>query len=105
RTRIDGCVCERQRCGAGVAQSHEVANIVTTATAITTVDSQPSPHSNRGKVNWPITSRRIVISIIIAMTGTATTPLITADQNSALIGSMSTKLIPTPTSVPTTIVP
>jgi hypothetical protein len=35
----------------------------------------------------PITSGRIAISMMITISGTATTPLITADQNSALIGS------------------
>ena len=43
--------------------------------------------------------------IITTISGTATTPLITAAQNSALIGSRWTKLIATPISVPIAIVP
>jgi hypothetical protein len=38
------------------------------------------------------------------ITGAATTPLMTALQNSALIGAIDEKLIPVPTSVATTIV-
>ena len=49
-------------------------------------------------------SGRIVISIIKTISGTATTPLITALQNNAFIGSISTKLIATPISVPAMIV-
>ena len=39
------------------------------------------------------------------MTGTATTPLITALQNSALIGSMGLKLRAAPTKVATAMAP
>ncbi len=45
------------------------------------------------------------MSIMTIISGTATTPLMTAVQNSALIGSIWMKLIPTPISVPKTIVP
>src|SRR5882757_8857341 len=77
----------------------QVANIITTATAITAVDSQPTTCKGRGNVNWPMTFGCIVMIIMTTISGTATTPLITAVQNSALIGSMPTKLMLTPTSV------
>ena len=60
----------------------------TAATAITAVASQPSAFSRGRRANWPITFLREAISMIITMIGTAATPLITALQNSALIGSM-----------------
>src|SRR5207302_9087199 len=82
----------------------QVANIVTTAKAIAAVDSQPMAQSGRGRVNWPITLGCIVMIIMTTISGTAATPLITAVQNSALIGSMLTKLMPTPITVPPTIV-
>ena len=53
----------------------------------------------------PITLRRIAISMITIINGTATTPLMTADQNNALIGSMWTKLIRTPINVAAPIAP
>ena len=43
-------------------------------------------------------------SIITAMTGTATTPLITAAQNSALIGLIGVKFISAPIAVAAMIV-
>jgi hypothetical protein len=46
----------------------------------------------------------VVISIMTVITGAATTPLMTALQNSALIGAIYEKLIPAPISVATTIV-
>ena len=51
-----------------------------------------------------MTSRRIAISMMITMSGTATTPLITADQNSALIGSRPMKLMQMPIRVDTAMV-
>jgi len=47
----------------------------------------------------PITPRRIAMSMMIAISGAETTPLITADQTSALIGSSPTKLMATPIRV------
>ena len=76
-----------------------------TATAIVPVHSHPMAHSAGGSTKAPITSRRIAISMMIAISGTATTPLMTADQNSALIGSSPTKLMTTPIRVETAIVP
>jgi len=51
-----------------------------TAAAMTKVTAQPTALSGPAIVNLPITSGFAVISIIIAMTGTATTPLMTALQ-------------------------
>src|ERR1051325_12242563 len=56
--------------------------------------------SQRGKVNWPITRLCRVITIITTISGTAATPFMTAVMNSALIGSIWTKLKATPISVP-----
>ena len=67
--------------------------MIATATAIAPVHSQPIAHSARGSTKRPITSWRIAMSMIITISGTATTPLITADQNSALIGSRPMKLM------------
>ena len=58
--------------------------------------------SGRGKVKRPITFGCIVMIIITTISGTATTPLITALQNSALIGSILMKLITIPMTVPPT---
>ena len=77
----------------------------TAAAAMTAVASQPSALSHGRSVNWPITSGRDAISMIITMIGTAATPLITALQNSALIGSSGVKLSAAPTKVAAAIVP
>ena len=82
----------------------QVTNIVATAAAIAAVASQPITHNQRGSTKPPMMSRRLAMNIITIISGTATTPLITAVQNRALIGLISTKLIPSPTSVPATIV-
>ena len=84
---------------------HQVTNIITTATAIVPVHNHPIAHSTRGSTKRPITSGRIAISMMITISGTATTPLITADQNSALIGSSPTKLMTIPIRVDTAMVP
>ena len=84
---------------------HHVANMIVTVTAIVAVDSQPITQSGRGRVNAPITFGRMVIGIMTTISGTATTPFITALQNSALIGSMATKLMKTPISVAAATVP
>src|SRR5579859_3101134 len=76
-----------------------VASIVTTAIAIATVASQPRNFSRRLITNGPMTSSRVAISIITTMIGTAMTPLITALQNKALIGSIGVKSSSTPPSV------
>src|SRR5579863_6639377 len=83
---------------------HQVANRTAMTTAIVAVDNHPIAHSARGSTKSPITSSRIAMSMMITINGTATTPLITADQNRALIGSRPTKLMPTPTRVVIAIV-
>jgi hypothetical protein len=55
-------------------------------------------------MNLPMIFLLDVISIIITMTGTETTPLITALQNSALIGSSGEKVMAMPLNVAMTIV-
>src|SRR5271170_4266454 len=63
---------------------YQVANIIPATAAIVTVHSHPIAHGARSNTKRPVTSRRIAISIMITISGTATTPLMTADQNSAL---------------------
>ena len=76
----------------------------TAARAIAAVESQPRLASNGLSVNWPITRVREAISMIMTMIGTAATPLITALQNSALIGSSGLKLSSAPINVAAAIV-
>ena len=76
-----------------------------TAAVIAPVESQPIAHSGRGRMKGPITRRCMAISMITTINGTATTPLMTADQNNALIGSRWTKLIRTPINVAAAIAP
>ena len=61
--------------------------------------------SGRGWMKGPITLRCIAITMIATINGTATTPLMTADQNNPLIGSRGTKLIATPINVAAVIAP
>jgi hypothetical protein len=77
----------------------------TTQTAIATVEIQPIAQSSHGSVKRLITRFCIAISMITIINGTATTPLITATQNSALIGLRSMKLTRMPTRVAIAIVP
>ena len=58
----------------------------TAATPITTAVIQPSATSQRLPVNAPITAFFEISMVITTSSGTATTPLITALQNSARIG-------------------
>ena len=76
-----------------------------TAAVIAPVHNHPMARNAGGNTNGPITSRRVAISMMIAINGAATTPLMTADQNSALIGSSPMKLMTMPISVDTAIVP
>ena len=75
------------------------ANMTPTATNITTVANHPSTCSRRFMTKGPMRSGRTAISIITTMMGTAMTPLMTALQISALIGSMLLKSSATPPSV------
>jgi chorismate synthase len=54
--------------------------MIATTTAIVTVHNHPIAHSARGSTKRPITSGRIAISMMIAISGTATTPLITSNH-------------------------
>jgi hypothetical protein len=73
-------------------------------TIIAPVHGRPTAHNVGGSTKRPITSRRLVISMMIAISGAAATPLMIADQNNALIGSSPTKLIRMPTRVDGAIV-
>ena len=97
---LRGCECVdvRKTC----AHCTHVANMARTTAAMVAVASQPRTLSRRVMTNGPMISLRTAISIITAMMGTATTPLMTAHQNSALIGSMGVKLSATPRMVATT---
>ena len=94
--------CDYQNQGAPPRKAE--MNITVEAAAITAVAIQPT------YFKYPCISKRpmillfAVISIMTVITGAATTPLMTALQNSALIGAIDEKLIPVPTSVATTIV-
>ena len=62
-----------------------VMSIPTTAATMTAVASHPVKRRAPVTVNWPMTFVLAVRSIISTITGTATTPLMTADQKSAWI--------------------
>ena len=83
----------------------EVTASAITVNAMTIVATHPKMRSSAGSTNSPIMSLRRVISIMVTITGTATMPLMTALQNSALIGSIAVKFSPAPTTVATAIVP
>ena len=76
----------------------------TAAAPITVVANQPTVLRTGGSVNPPITAGLQARRIIMTMTGTATTPLITALQNSALIGSRATTFRTAPAAVRAAIV-
>ncbi len=65
--------------------------IATTLTAIAAVDSQPSQCNGPLITKSPITSLRRDITISSTITGTASTPLMTALQYSAEIGLIEVK--------------
>ena len=78
--------------------------IAAVATAITMVAIQPTMRSAPRTIYLPIIFLLTLINIIIAITGTDTTPLITALQKSALIGSSGERVMPKPLKVAITIV-
>src|SRR5207248_8865647 len=78
---------------------HHVANTAAAAAAMVPVASQPSALSRPVTAKLPITFASSASSIMTTMIGTAMMPLITADQNSALIGSIGEKSSATPPSV------
>src|SRR5712692_9495739 len=89
----------------GCLHGRRVTIIPTDAKSMTAVASHPASCRYRGSLNCPITFRfraRIIMNVI---KGTATTPLSTADQNSALIGFRRRKLSVRPIKVAMPIVP
>jgi hypothetical protein len=61
--------------------------MIATAIASAPVHNHPIAQRARGSTKRPIMSSwRIAMSKMITISGTATTPLITADQNSAFLG-------------------
>jgi hypothetical protein len=86
-------------------QRKDVIAIAPAAAPMAAVAIQPIIRRGPATMNWPIIFLFEIMIIIITMTGTATTPLITALQNNALIGSRGEKQIPQPTNVATRIVP
>ena len=69
------------------------------ANVIAAVASHPRILIQRFTVKRPMTSGRLAMRMTTAMIGTAMTPLITALQKSALMGSIEVKFIATPKSV------
>jgi Mn2+/Fe2+ NRAMP family transporter len=74
------------------------------AAAITAVASHPRIASGFVSTNLPMTDSREAMSIIMAIIGTAATPLIMALQISAFTGSSGVKLRAAPTRVAAAIV-
>ena len=83
----------------------QVANMPIAANAITKVASQPSHNNAPRTLKFPMTSLLVAMRMVIAMTGTATTPFSTALQNRALTGSSVVKFMIPPTRVAAAIVP
>lgn len=81
------------------AQMRNDTSMATTAMVMAPVASHPRRHRRRVITNGPMMSERTAMRIITIMIGTAMTPLSTADQNSALIGSTGVKPSATPSSV------
>src|SRR5262245_36120705 len=72
--------------------------------AMLAVAAQPIARSGPLTMNRPITLRSLVITIITAITGAATTPLITALQKRALMVVMGENFIAVPSMVATAMV-
>ena len=68
---------------------------------MTAVAAQPTIFCGIGSLSVPVSFGFAVISIMTNMIGTAATPLITALQNSALIGLIEVKSNATPNNVAT----
>ncbi len=82
-----------------------LANMASTAVAMTMVDSQPSARRRREMVSVPMMAGRDAISIIRAMMGTEMTPLMTALHYRALMGSSGEKHRAAPIMVAVTMMP
>src|SRR5678815_3888763 len=78
-----------------VGQLHAM-NIVTVATPIAAVASQPSALQRRGRVRSPTIFGCEAATMTATMMGTETTALMTADQYSALMGFRSDTAMPVP---------
>src|SRR5690349_1013505 len=74
-------------------------NSAATAIAIRAVASQPSAWSHTGNASVRLPTRGVMTIIMTAMIGTATTPLMTAVQNSMAIGSRLESVSPAPARV------
>ena len=72
---------------------------------MTAVAVQPRICNVRPMTNRPMMCLRVAMSMMIAMTGAATTPLTTALRNSARMGSTGSKLSSTPPTVAAAMVP
>ena len=83
---------------------YQVANMIPTATVMTAVQRQPIAHRAGGSVNWPMTFGAMAMIMMTVISGTATTPLMTAAQKSAFTGSRPMKLMTMPISVATMMV-
>ena len=79
--------------------------MTTAAAAITAVAIQPQAFNDVFKVNLPMTLALVLIRMIMTIDGTAATPLITALQYNALIGSMGVKLSAMPAILANTNTP
>jgi hypothetical protein len=84
---------------------YDVQNIAQTAAAIIMVASQPNIFSLAEITNCPMIFGRDAINIMTAMIGTEITPLITALQYNALIGSIDVNPSTIPIKVEAAIVP
>jgi hypothetical protein len=84
---------------------YDVQNIAQTAAAIIKVASQPNIFSLAEITNCPMIFGRDAINIMTAMIGTEITPLITALQYNALIGSIDVNPSTMPIMVEAAMVP
>lgn len=73
--------------------------MATTMIVITTVVSQPPQRKAEGRTRTPMTRLCVAMTMVTTRIGTDNTPLTTALQYRALIGSMGLKWMATPISV------
>ena len=66
---------------------------------MTAVETQPRVFSHPLRVKAPMIRGLDAMSIMITMNGTAATPLNTADQNNAWMGSIAVNVNPSPSKV------
>jgi hypothetical protein len=87
------------------AQPQAGTSMRSAAAPMTAVAIQPSTRIGRLTVKAPITDFRDASRMMTAISGTATTPLITALQNSARIGLIGRYWMPSPASTLTAMTP